>query len=482
MTSGAATAADAELTSWPAHRLATAVRAGTVTSVDVATAFLDRIDALEPVHHAFTSRRTRDDVLKEAEERDDSRSSGVPDGWLYGVPTAVKDLTDVRGLPTTLGFWHPGEAPVATGDEDFVPRLRATGCLVLGKTSTPELGLGSHTYSRVAETTRNAFVPDRSAGGSSGGAAVAVATGMVPVADGSDFMGSLRNPPGWNGVFGLRPTAERSPTPDGVDVQGDGGVTGPVARDAVDLAHMLATLTGRSLPTRGADSRLRRIGWLGDLDGELPTEQGLLDVCRASLAVFADAGTLVEDAPPPLGPGFEQVELLWPTWLTFRHAAAGAELSAFADEHDVLDRMKPEAQWEVAGYRSLTDEQQVDMARRRHGLARVFSRLFDWFDALVLPTAQVFPFPADQHWPTEIAGRSMDTYHRWMEVTAPATLAGLPVLAVPVPTSGLPIGLQVIGPPNSEPMLLAVADVWQRAVAGSNGVALCRTDDREVRR
>ena len=139
------------------------------------------------------------------------------------------------------------------------------------------------------------------------------------------------------------------------------------------------------------------------------------------------------------------------------------------------DRMKPEARWEVSGYRTLTADRLDAMARRRQGLGESFRRLFETFDVLVLPTAQVFPFPAELHWPQEVAGRPMDTYHRWMEVTAPATLAGLPVLAVPVPTRGLPVGLQVLGPEGSEPLLLDVAAGWQQETAGAPGTALCST-------
>jgi amidase len=274
-------------------------------------------------------------------------------------------------------------------------------------------------------------------------------------------------------VFGLRPTGRR-PSPQLVDVRGDGGLDGPVARDATDLALMLATMTGSPPARPEGPAPLRRVAWLGDLGGYLPMEAGVLDACRSGLDVFSRLGAEVVDAPLPAVAGFESLDLLWPTWLTFRHATVGAELADFADEHDVLDRMKPEAQWEVAGYQGLTGRRLGDMARHRSGLARAFDRLFEHVDVALLPTAQVFPFPAELHWPDRVAGRPMDTYHRWMEVTAPATLAGLPVLAVPVPTSGPPIGLQVIGPAHSEPLLLAVAAGWQRETAGLAGTALCR--------
>ncbi|MDH4352670.1 MAG: amidase family protein [Actinomycetota bacterium] len=461
-----------DLTSWPAHRLAAAMRDARLTVTDVVTAFAERADALEPTYHALVSRRPPDEVVAEA-ARLDARPAAGRSGALFGLPLAVKDLTDVRGLPTTLGFWRPDEVAPASADADFVPALRAAGAVIVAKTNTPEFGLGSHTYSEVAPTTRNAFDPRLSAGGSSGGAAVAVATGMVPVADGSDFMGSLRNPTGWNGVFGLRPSGPLRPESRPTDVRADGGVAGPVARDATDLALMLAAMSGT--PARTGDGGFpRRVGWLGDLAGYLPTEERLLPTCRSGLAVFGALGADVEEAVLPVTPDFDDISRLWPTWTTFRHAAVGAELAEFAAQRGVLERMKPEARFEVEGYLALSDADRQDMARRRAGLARSFAVLFDTYDVVVLPTAQVFPFSAELHWPSEIAGATMDTYHRWMEVTAPATLAGLPVLAVPVPTAGLPIGLQVIGPPLSEPMLLDVAAQWQRTTAGADGVALCR--------
>lgn len=466
--------ADGDLTAWPAHRLATALARRELLVVDVVTAFLDRTDRLEPTYHALVSRRPRDEVLADAAARDVGPRNGPPRSWLHGLPLAVKDLADVRGLPTTLGLWRLDEAPVATEDSDFVARLRAAGAVFVGKTNTPELGLGSHTYNTVAPTTRNALVPSRSAGGSSGGAAVAVATGMVPVADGSDFMGSLRNPPGWNGVFGLRPTAAE-PTPGAAVLPGDGGLDGPISRDAADLGLMLATMSGRRPPHPDAPPLPRRVAWLGDLGGCLPTEDGLLDVCFAGCALFEAMGAQVVPARLARNPDFDVTADLWPTWLTFRHTLVGGELAALADEVGGLDRLKPEARWEVLGSRAVRDEHLTAMERSRLGLRRVLDRLFAEFDVAVLPTAQVFPFSTELHWPDRIGGRAMDTYHRWMEVTTPATLAGLPVLAVPVPTSGLPIGLQVLAPWGREDLLLAVAAAWQAEAAGSPGVLLCRT-------
>ena len=167
---------------------------------------------------------------------------------MHGLPHAVKDLVDARGLPTTQGFYALADAPVATEDEPFVARIRDAGAVFVGKTNTPEFGLGSHTYNTIAATTGNIADPLRSAGGSSGGAAVAVAAGLVPVADGSDFMGSLRNPPGWNGDLGLRPSAGVVPGRTAERLDSGLSVDGPIARTASDLAALLATMAGPGVP------------------------------------------------------------------------------------------------------------------------------------------------------------------------------------------------------------------------------------------
>lgn len=457
----------------PAHELSAAIKAREVSCVEVVQAHLDRIDEEQPTYRPLISQRDRREVMAEARERDDELVRGDYRGWMHGLPHAVKDLVDVRGLPTTFGFHPLDEAPVASDDELFVSRLRRAGAIFIGKTNSPEFGLGSNTYNQIAGPTVNAFDPTRSAGGSSGGAAVAVARGMVPVADGSDFMGSLRNPPGWNGVLGLRPTFGRVPSIEDDMFSVGGGVDGPIARDARDLAQLLVTMSGHDprAPLSLTDdpallvSELEdapsdlRIGWLADLDGYLPMAAGVLATCEVELARYASLGWSVERAELPRADGFESIDQLWPAWVTFRASQVAPWLLTFYDDAAMGARMKPEARWEVETYRDLTIAD-LDAARRvRMGLFAALRALFEDFDALVLPTAQVFPFDVECSWPTEIAGRVMGTYHRWMEVTAPATLAGLPGLAMPagVGPAGLPMGLQVLAPHRAEALLLRVA-------------------------
>jgi amidase len=467
------------LTDASAAALGRAVAHREVSSVEVVRAHLDQIDTWDSRYHAFVSRREPDLVLAEARARDAELAAGNARGWLHGIPHAVKDLSDVAGLPTTAGFLPPSQATTATADALFVERVRRAGAVFVGKTNTPEFGLGSHTYNGVGPTTLNAYDPRLAAGGSSGGAAVAVATGMVPVADGSDFMGSLRNPPGWNGVLALRPTPGVVPDLADDPFASPGGVVGPIARAVEDLALLLATMAGydRRTPMASRDDPARlvkalgdvvgppRIGWLGDLDGYLPTEPGVLNAGRAALERWTAVGATVQDASLPRVPGYRGTDELWPAWLTFRHQQVGGRLLAIYRDENLRARMKPEARWEVEGYLGLTVSDLDRAAATRAGLLRAFLALFDDFDVVVLPTAQVWPFPAEQHWPTTVAGVEMDTYHRWMEITTLATLVGLPVLVLPAGSDsrGLPLGLQLIAAAHAEPQLLAWGQAAQQA-------------------
>lgn len=462
-----------------ATSLSDAIARRVVSCEEVVAAHLDRADEVEPTHHAFSWRRARSEVLAEARERDAQLRRGERLGWMHGLPHAIKDLSDVQGLPTSWGLLPPERAPLAGADSLFVARIRAAGAVFVGKTNTPELGLGSHTYNTVTPTTTNALDPTRSAGGSSGGAAVSVALGSVPVADGSDFMGSLRNPPGWNGVYGLRPTPGRVPDRDDAALSVPAGVAGPIARTVRDLVALDATMSGpdpRSPFVRPQvlppdDRPQLRIGWLSDVVASLPFEDGVLATCQATLGAWRGAGAEVIDVRLPAHGAFDDVEQLWSTWLTVRHHLVGGGLAQLLDEQPQLG-LKPEAMWEVEGYRRLTVSQ-VDQADRvREGLLQSALTVFDKVDVLALPTAQVWPFDATQAWPREIAGHAMDTYHRWMGVTVLPTLAGLPVLVVPAGRGpqGLAMGLQLIGRPGADVQLLERA-----AAAERDGVVAAQT-------
>jgi amidase len=444
---------------WTAAELSAAIHRRDVSCAEVMTAYLDQIERLNPAVNALVALRPRAELLAAAAAAD----AESPRGWMHGFPFAVKDLADVAGLPTSAGFFR--DPPPATADSLFVERLRAAGAIFIGKTNVPEFGLGSHTYNNVYGTTRNAYDQSRSAGGSSGGAAVAVALHLVPVADGGDFMGSLRNPPGWNNVFGLRPSAGRVPSAADEVFVVQSSVEGPIARSALDLAMLLQTMSGYdpraplSLTddpagfTDFADVRGRKVAWLGDLGGYLPMEPEVLRVTSAALDSFAALGMTVTPALPDF-----PLEDLWPTWLTLRHWLSGFGAPA------PIEDLKPEIAYEIRGAAGLTGNDVLAASVRRSALYQAFRKLFETYDYAVLPTAQVLPFDANLHWPARIGDVEMTSYHRWMEVSTLATLINAPALAMPAGFShdGLPIGLQVIGRNHDDRSLLSLAAAWER--------------------
>lgn len=456
-----------------ASSLARRIAAREVSCRELMQASLDRIAALNPVHNAIVSLRPAEELLAEADARDATLARGEFAGWMHGFPIAVKDLSDVQGLPTTRGSPAVGK-PVAAADALFVQRMKKAGAIVIGKSNTPEFGLGSHTFNPVFGITRNAWDPSRSAGGSSGGGAVALALGMVPVADGSDTGGSLRNPAAFNNVVGLRPTWGRVPGLPAEEVFFDQlNTLGPMGRTSEDVARLLGVLAGWDpraplalddvLPDPAGEDPIgvapgRRIGWLGGIWPGLPLEPGVAALCEAALAKLQSAGFQVEactlDVPR---------EVNWSAWLTLRQMLTGGKLRALYQQPASRALMKPEALWEVEQGLRLTGAQVYEASVQRSAVYQAFRRLFERFDYLVAPSAQVFPFPAEQHWPREIAGVAMDTYHRWMEIVTPFSLAGLPVASVPVGfgPGGLPMGMQVAGPARADLPVLALARAWE---------------------
>lgn len=458
-----------------AREVARAIAERRLSARDVAREHLDRVDRLNGLHNAVVSLRPRGEILAEAEAADRAVRSGERLGALHGLPVAVKDLAATAGLRTTLGSPLFADA-VPERDAVHVARVRAAGAIIVGKTNVPEFGLGSHTVNAVFGATRNAFDPSRSAGGSSGGAAVALALGMTVLADGSDFGGSLRNPAGWNSVYGFRPSQGRvpsSPVPDAFLSQLS--TDGPMGVCVDDLALLLDVQAGwhpsapLSLPAPerpfSSDSSLHRtfrIGWLGELGGHLAVEDGILDLCRGALDRFAAGGHAVEAVVPDFDFG-----ALWRAFVALRHFSTGGKLAPLFEDPEKRALLKPEAQWECEGFLRLTaPDLFAATAVRSAWYARVLA-LFERFDALALPSAQVWPFPIETDWPSRIAGRAMDSYHRWMEVAVPATLAGCPAACVPAgfggPGGGLPMGLQIIGRPRGDDEVLRLCRAYERA-------------------
>ena len=455
-----------------ATALSAAIASRAVSCRAVMAAHLARIEAANPAVNAIVSLRPPEALLAEADLCDDELRRGLSRGPLHGFPHAVKDLAPTRGLTTTYG--SPLFADhVPAHDGLFVERLRSAGAIIVGKTNVPEFGLGSHTYNPVFGATGNAHDPALSAGGSSGGAAVAVALRMVPLADGSDFAGSLRNPAGWNGVFGLRPSAGRVPAlpePEGYLQQLS--TDGPMARTVADLALLLSAMSGSDaraplslaeppLPAALLDGDVRgtRIGWLGDLGGALAMEDGILPLCETALGALRAAGCDIEAATLGIEPA-----RVWACWLVWRHALVAGKFRRTFEDLQARAKLKPELVWEIEGGLRLTATDLYDASVTRTALHAAFTRLFERFDALALPSAQVFPFSREQQWPREIAGRTMNTYHRWMEVVVPGTLSGCPVICLPAGVGGTPArpsGIQLIGRPRGERELLRLARAYE---------------------
>ena len=467
----------AELLALDATALSRRIAARAVSCRELMQATLERIAALNPVHNAIVSLRDPAALLAQADACDAALARKEATGWMHGFPLAVKDLSDVQGLPTTRGSPAVGK-PIAQADALFVQRMKKAGAIVIGKTNTPEFGLGSHTFNPVFGITRNAWDPSRSAGGSSGGGAVALALGMVPVADGTDTGGSLRNPAAFNNVVGFRPSLGRVPTVPAEEVFYDQlNTIGPMARTTEDVARLLAVMAGPdpraplaladALPdAAGADpigiAPGRRIGWLGGIWPDLPLEPGVRELCESALRRLQQSGYEVEpcrlDVPR---------EVNWSAWLQLRQMLTGGKLRTLYEQPALRAQMKPEALWEVEQSLQLTGAQVYEASVQRSAVYQGLRRLFERYDYLAAPTAQVFPFPVDQHWPREIAGVAMDTYHRWMEIVTPFSLAGLPVASVPVgfDPRGLPMGMQIVGPARADLSVLALARAWE-AMAG----------------
>ena len=463
-------AAPTSITDLSAVALSEHIHARRVSCREVMQAFLAQIDRFNPQFNAIVSRVDADDLLRQADGCDRELAQGGSRGWMHGFPMAIKDLSATAGVPTTRG--SPLLARhVPTQDDLMVQRMKAAGGILIGKTNTPEFGLGSHTFNPVFGITRNAWDPAMCAGGSSGGAAVALALRMLPVADGSDMMGSLRNPAAFNHVFGLRPSQGRVPSwPKPEQWLAQLGTEGPMGRSVEDVARLLMVQAGRDdrsplsitgtwpgtpLDLSGLDLRKTRIAWLGDLGGYLPIEPGILELCQAALQGLADDGCQVEAIAPPFAPAS-----VWETWLTWRRWLVAATLREYWANPATRSQLKPEAQWEAEqGERlSAADVHRAGVARSR--FYQQILGLLDTHDFIALPSAQVWPFPARQHWPRTIGARSMDTYHRWMEVVIYATLAGLPAISVPVGFDGagnLPMGMQLIGRPQAELAVLRIA-------------------------
>jgi amidase len=452
--------------------IAAAIRDRQVSCVELMTATLDRIERMNPKVNAIIALRPRDELLAEARTRDDDVARGNYRGVLHGFPQAIKDLEPMKDLPTSMGF-APLRNFIAPADSIMVERMRESGAIFIGRTNTPEFGLGSHTFNKLHGRTRNAYDQSVSAGGSSGGAAVALALRMLPVSDGSDYGGSLRNPAGWNNIFALRPSFGRIPSTARDAWLPSMGVLGPMARNIPDLALLLSVQAGYDarapLSLDGSldlsnldlnrDFKGTRVAWSGDMGGYLPFEDGVLGTCRSTLKAFEDMGCIVEEANPDF-----PIDKMWRAWLTLRAWQAGTGLLDVYKNAAMRPHMKPEAVFEVESGMKISafDISAASMVRTQWYEA--VRRFFETYDYWILPTAQLFPFDVESDWPREIAGRKMETYHEWMKVVLPVTMSGCAALAAPAGfgARGLPVGIQIVARNHGERTCLELGHAYDR--------------------
>ncbi len=373
-----------------------------------------------------------------------------------------------RGFETSMGSPIFKKNHVKT-DDIMVARMRAAGAIIIGKTNTPEFGLGSHTFNPVHGATGNAYDATRSAGGSSGGAAVALATGMIRYADGSDMMGSLRNPAGWNNVYGMRPTWGLVPSePLGDSFLHQLATNGPMARCPKDLATLLSVQSGpdarqpHGLPTADFAKDMdahglkgAQIAWLGDWG--LPFDDGIMDISERAVEDLRALGADVTAIDAPFS-----MDALWESWITLRSWTVASGAGVFYDDPEKRDLLKPAAIWEIERGFAMSAREVHQQSVMRSMWFKKAAQLFETYDALLMPSAQVWPFPIDWVHPTEIAGVQMDTYHRWMQVVIPAGLIGLSVVNLPIGfgAAGLSAGLQLIGGRGQDAKLLGMANDW----------------------
>ncbi|MGH1355681.1 MAG: amidase [Thalassovita sp.] len=445
-----------------------------ISAVEVMQATLAQIDRWNPHVNAIVSPIDPDQALSMAAEADNSTRRG----WLHGLPIAIKDLANARGLPSSMGSPVFADQGAAENDDIYVARMRAAGALIIGKTNVPEFGLGSHTFNPVFGATRNPYELSRSAGGSSGGAAAALATRMLPIADGSDMMGSLRNPAAWCNVYGLRPTWGRVPNePLGDMYLQTLATNGPMGRSPADIAALLQVQAGRdpgqpfgvahTHVTEGLEGPIqgKRIGWLADWGGAYPMEPGILDLCQSALRVFENLGATVEPITPPF-----PAAKIWDSWQTLRWFAVASKLAPLYAQESTRALLKPAAQWEIENGLALSAMQVHQASVIRSEWFRAAARMFETYDAVVLPSAQVWPFGVEEIHPTAINETPMDSYHRWMEVVVPASLIGLPALSLPVGfgETGLPMGMQLIGAARADKTVLHLGQAYHQATLWPN--------------
>lgn len=451
-----------------AVELARMIRQKEVSAVEVMKVFIARINRVNPKVNAICTFIGEEAALRAAKAADERLANNEPLGPLHGLPHAVKDLVATAGIRTTQGSPIYRDF-VPTEDALLVERLKAAGAIIIGKTNTPEFGAGSHTFNPVFGATRNPYDLAKTCGGSSGGAAVALACGMLPLADGSDTGGSLRNPASFNNVVGFRPSPGRVPVyPTGMG-WGTISVQGPMGRTVMDTALLLSALAGPdprspialnepgwifSRPL-GRDFRNVRIAWSRNL-GRYPVEPEINEVCDKARPVFAALGCQVEDGEPD----FRDADEIFQTLRAWAFAQSrGEELKRHRSQ------IKDTIIWNTEQGLKLTGPEVSRAEAKRTQLYHRVREFLNRYEFLVLPVTQVAPFPIELDWVKEINSVKMETYIDWMATCYAITVTGLPAISVPCgfTKDGLPVGVQIVGRHQQDFAVLQLAYAFEQA-------------------
>ena len=453
-----------------ASDIAAWIRAGEISARDVMEAHVQQIDRVNPTVNAIVTLLDGDVLMELASRADDELAKLGPDGVgpLHGLPVGIKDLQTTAGIRTTYG------SPIF---KDFIPaedsltvqRYKEAGAIVIGKTNTPEFGAGSQTFNQVFGTTFNAYDLSRTCGGSSGGASVALACGMMPIAQGSDFGGSLRNPAAWSNVVGMRNsigTVPVHPAPLGYTSE---SVTGGMARTVADVALQLFALAGpdprvpnslmqpSSVFTQSLERDFAgtRIAWSRNLGGA-PIDPVVTETLDAQISFFEDLGCVVEDAEPPLKDAGEIFHVLRAAIFAHQHEA---------NIRDHRELVKETIIWNAEQGADLSALDVKKAEEQRTALYARMAEFMNRYDYLALPVTSVPPFSADQEYPSEVAGQPLTNYLEWMSPCSSITVTGLPAISVPggFDSSGLPTGLQIVGRQRADFSVLQIAHAFEQA-------------------
>jgi len=450
-----------------ATETAALIRQKKLSALEVMEAHLRQIERVNPTVNAIVT-LVADRALANARKADEAQARGAALGPLHGLPVAHKDLFDTAGIRTTYGS-RIFKDHVPTQSSLIVERAQTAGAITIGKTNTPEFGAGSQTFNEIFGATRNPYDLAKTCGGSSGGAAVALACGMVPLADGTDNGGSLRNPAAFCGIVGFRPAPGRVPAPAVGNAWATLSVHGPMARTVPDVALFLSAIAGpdsrspiaitepgeRFAGRLDRDFRGVRVAWFTDLGG-IPFDRRVRAAVNAQRKVFEDLGCVVEDAEPDLTGANEAYKVL----------RAWGFVSAHAENiRTHRDLIKDTILWEYERGLKLSAS---DLARATAQRAQVWDRMrifLERYEYFIVPSTQVPPFDLAQEYVTEIEGVRMETYIDWMRCCYLITATEAPSLSMPCgyTPEGLPVGLQIVGRHRDEWSVLQMGYAYEQS-------------------